>query len=147
MAQVSMTGKEYEDLLQAKHQYEELIGFLKKERKIKFTEDNIHTYSSGEFPTAQKFPDAITEALTLDMVSQLLHMDADEFGLWATTDHHFYDVKGREMNSWAQNRNIDLLELSPSLKERWDLVKAEVKAEIEEDAKDGEWSNCSDGSL
>lgn len=138
MAQVSMTGKEYEDLLQAKHQYEELIGFLKKERKIKFTEDNIHTYSSGEFTPSLKFPDTVQDLLAQDMVNQLLHMDADQFGLWTATDHHFYDVKGREMNSWAQDKNVDLLEFSPALKERWDLVKAEVKAEIEEAAKDGE---------
>ena len=138
MAQVAMTGKEYADLLRQVEQGSELIQYLKAERKVKFTEDNIHTYSSGEMPRAVRFPEWLQDLLVRDMVDQLLHKSAEEFSLWATTDHHFYDPKTRELNSWSQDATVDLLEVSPELKERWDLVKAEVKAEIEEDTKDGE---------
>lgn len=134
MAQVSMTGKEYADLLRQVEQGSELIRYLKAERKVKFTEDNIHTYSSGEFPGRRSYPEWLQDLLVRDMVDQLLHKSAEEFGLWATTDHHFYDTKTRELNSWSQDATVDLLEVSPELKERWDLVKAE----IEEDTKDGE---------
>lgn len=133
MAQVSMTGKEYADLLRQVEQGSELIRYLKAERKVKFTEDNIHTYSSGEFPSRMRYPEWLQDLLVRDMVDQLLHKSAEEFGLWSTTDHHFYDPKTRELNSWSQDATVDLLEVSPELKERWDLVKAEVKAEIEED--------------
>ena len=142
MAQVSMTGNEYAEMLRKIEQGAEIIRYLKAERKVKFTEDNILTYSSGEFPLNHTFPEWLQDMLVKDMVDQLLHMDADEFGLWATTDHHFYNTKTRELNSWSQDATVDLLEVSPELKERWDLVKAEVKAEIEEeieeDTKDGE---------
>lgn len=138
MAQVSMTGKEYADLLRQVEQGSELIRYLKAERKVKFTEDNIHTYSSGEFSGRMRYPEWLQDLLVRDMVDQLLHKSAEEFGLWATTDHHFYNPKTRELNSWSQDTTVDLLEVSPELKERWDLVKAEVKAEIEEDTKDGE---------
>lgn len=139
MAQVSMTGKEYADMLRQIEQGAEILRYLKAERKVKFTEDNIHTYSSGEFPSTSKFPDWLHEMLVKDMVDQLLHMDADEFGLWATTDHHFYSPKQRDFGSWGLEYGVDLLEVSPALKERWDLVKAEVKAEIEEGVQtDGE---------
>lgn len=132
MAQVSMTGKEYADLLRQVEQGSGLIRYLKAERKVKFTEDSIHAYSSGEFPLNHTFPEWLQDMLVKDMVDQLLHMDADEFGLWATTDHHFYSPKSREFVRWGHNESVDLLEASPALKERWDLVKAEVKAEIEE---------------
>jgi len=133
MAQVSMTGKEYADLLRQVEQGSELIRYFKAERKVKFTEDNIHTYSSGEFSSKTRYPEWLQDLLVHDMVDQLLHKSAEEFGLWATTDHHFYDTRTRELNSWSQDATVDLLEVSPELKERWDLVKAEVKAEIEED--------------
>jgi hypothetical protein len=139
MAQVSMTGNEYAEMLRKIEQGAEIIRYLKAERKVKFTEDNIRIYSSGEFPPSHTFPEWLQDTLVRDMVDQLLHMDADEFGLWATTDHHFYDVKGREMNSWVQDRNIDLLEVSPELNERRELIRAEVKTEIDEEVPtDGE---------
>lgn len=139
MAQVSMTGKEYADMLRQIEQGADIIRYLKAERKVKFTEDNICTYSSGEFPLSHTFPEWLQDMLVKDMVDQLLHMDADEFGLWATTDHHFYSPKSREFDGWGHNESVDLLEVSPALKERWDLVKAEVKAEIEEGVQtDGE---------
>jgi hypothetical protein len=138
MSQVSMTGKEYADLLRQVEQESELIRYLKAERKVKFTEDNIQTYSAGGFPGRMHYPEWLQDLLVRDMVDQLLHKSAEEFGLWATTDHHFYDTKTRELNSWSQDATVDLLEVSPELKERWDLVKAEVKAEIKEDTKDGE---------
>lgn len=133
MAQVSMTGEEYAELLAKIEQGAEIIRFLKEERKVKFTEDNIHTYSAGEFSVKSKFPESIHELLVRDMVDQLLHMSAEEFGLWATTDHHFYSPKQQEFNCWSQNYNVDILECSPALKERWDLAKAEIKDDIEED--------------
>lgn len=136
MAQVSMTGNEYAEMLRKIEQGAEVIRFLKEERKIKFTEDNIRTYSCGEFPNYNKFPDWVNDMLLQDMANQLLHMPAEEFSLWATTEHHYYNPKGRDMNSWCADGNFDLLEVSPELKERWDLVKAEVKADIEDDVEE-----------
>lgn len=133
MAQVTMTGKEYEDLLRVKHQYEDIIGFLEKERKVTFTPDNIGDYSAGDFHRSRVLPAAITDILVENMVEQLLDKSDEEFALWASTEHHYYDVHGCELNSWSQDATVDLLEVNPELKERWDLVKAEVKAEIEED--------------
>ena len=134
MAQVSMTGNEYAEMLREIAQGAEIIRHLMAERKVKFTKDNIHTYSSGGFPLSSTFPEWLQDMLVKDMVDQLLRKSAEEFGLWATTDHHFYDTKTRELNSWRRDTAVDLLEVSLELKERWDLVKAEVKA----DSKDGE---------
>ena len=138
MAQVSMAGNEYAEMLMDIAKGAEIIRHIVAERKVKFTKDNIHTYRSGEFPLSSTFPEWLQDLLVRDMVDQLLRKSAEEFGLWATTDHHFYDTKTRDLNSWSQDATVDLLEVSPELKERWDLVKAEIEEEIEEDTKDGE---------
>ena len=136
MTQVTMTGKEYEDLLRVKHQYEDIIGFLEKERKVTFTPDNTGNYIAGEFPLNHTFPEWLQDMLVEDMVDQLLYMDADGFGLWATTDHHFYSPKSREFDEWGLNESVDLLEVSPALKERWDTFKAAAEAKKAEEEKD-----------
>lgn len=135
MTQVTMTGKEYEDLLRVKHQYEDIIGFLKKERKVTFTPDNIGNYSAGDFHRSSALPAAITDILVEDMVEQLLDKSDEEFALWASTEYHYYDVRGCELNSWSREKNVDLLEYSSELRFRRDTFKAaaEAKAEIEED--------------
>lgn len=137
MAQVSMTGKEFEELLQHKNRFLELLAFLKEERKVRFTPESTHNYTSGDFPSPQKFPGFINELLTQDMVEQLLRKDPDEFEIWARTDHYYYNIKDRELNGWTQDRNVNLLEIAPALKERWNLFQEGSKAE-QEDGKDGE---------
>ena len=138
MAQVTMTGKEYADLLRQVEQGAEIIRFLKEERKIKFTEDNIRTYSAGEFPNRSKFPEELQDFLVQDMVQQLLHKQSEEFSLWALTDCHYYNPKSRDMTSWSQDDSFDLLEYSPALKERWDLARTEYHSGNKEDNEDGE---------
>jgi hypothetical protein len=137
MAQVSMTGKEFEEFLQYKNHFLELLAFLKEERKVRFTPESTHNYTSGDFPSPQKFPEFINELLTQDMVEQLLCKDSDEFAIWARTGHHYYNIKDRELNGWTQDRNVNLLEVSPVLKERWNLFQEGSEAE-QEDGKDGE---------
>lgn len=150
MATVTMTGDEYNKMLRKIDQGAEIIQFLKAERKVKFAKDNINAYSSGKFPSLYKFPDWLQDNLIQDMVSQLLHMNAEEFGLWANTDHHYYSPKQRDFCSWNNEGNVDLLEYSQALKERWNLVKTSevvedeeanavpVHAPITEDVDDGE---------
>lgn len=135
MTQVTMTGKEYEDLLRVKYQYEDIIGFLEKERKVTFTPDNIDNYHAGDFHRSSVLPAAITDILVENMVEQLLDKSDEEFALWASTEHHYYDVRGCELNSWLQEKSVDLLEYSSALRFRWDTFKAaaEAKAKIEED--------------
>ena len=136
MAQVTMTGKEYEDLLWVKRQYEDLIGFLEKERKVTFTPDNIGNYSAGDFRRSRVLPAAITDILVENMVEQLLDKSDEEFALWASTEHHYYDVRGCELNSWSQEKNVDLLEYSSELRFRWDTFKAAAEAKKAEEEKD-----------
>lgn len=136
MAQVTMSSEEYIAMLRQIEQGADIIRYLKAERKVKFAEDNIRTYSSGEFPLNHTFPEWLQDMLVKDMVDQLLHMDADEFGLWATTDHHFYSPRSREFDGWGHNESVDLLEVSPALKERWDLVKAAAEVKKAEEEKD-----------
>ena len=136
MAQVTMTGKEYEDLLWVKRQYEDLIGFLEKERKVTFTPDNIGSYSAGDFHRSRVLPAAITDILVENMVKQLLDKSDEEFALWASTEHHYYDVRGCELNSWSQEKNVDLLEYSSELRFRWDTFKAAAEAKKAEEEKD-----------
>ena len=136
MAQVTMTGNEYAEMLRKIEQGAEIIRFLKTERKVKFTEGNIRTYSSGKFPLSHTFPEWLQDILVKDMVDQLLHMDADEFGLWATTNHHFYHPKSREFDGWDHDENVDLLEYSSELKFRWDTFKAAAEAKKAEEEKD-----------
>jgi hypothetical protein len=138
MAQVTMTGNEYAEMLRKIEQGAEIIRLLKEERKIKFTEDNIRTYSAGEFPNRSKFPEGLQDLLVQDMVNQLLHMSAEEFSLWALTDCYFYNPKSRDMDSWLQDDKVNLLEISPELKERWDLARTEYHSGNKEDNEDGE---------
>lgn len=138
MAQVSMTGNEYAEMCRKIDQGAEVIRHLKMERKITINEDNISTYSAGEFLNSPTYPEWLQEMLAQDMVQQLLKLPSEQFALWATTDHIHYNVKGRELDSWSGSDKVNLLELSPELNERRELIRAEVKAEIEEDNKDGE---------
>ena len=136
MTQVTMTGKEYEDLLRVKHQYEDIIRFLEKERKVTFTPDNIGDYRAGDFHRSKVLPTAITDTLVEDMVEQLLDKSDEEFALWASTEHHYYDVYGCELNSWSREKNVDLLKYSSGLKFRWDTFKAAAEAKKAEEEKD-----------
>ena len=138
MTQVTMTGKEYEDLLRVKHQYEDIIGFLKKERKVTFTPDNIGDYNAGDFHRSSVLPADITDILVENMVEQLLDKSDEEFALWASTEHHYYDVYGCELNSWLQRKSVDLLEYSSELRSRWDTFKAAAEAKKAEEDTDNE---------
>lgn len=139
MAQVSMTGNEYAEMLRKIEQGAEIIRHLKMERRITLKEDNIRTYSAGEFPNSPTFPDWLQEMLAQDMVQQLLKLPSEQFALWAMSEHIYYNVKGRELASWTGSDRVNLLELSPELNERRELIRAEVKAEIDEEVPtDGE---------
>lgn len=136
MAQVSMTGNEYEYLLWVKLQYEDIIGFLKKERKVTFTLDNTDNYIAGDFHRSNALPTVITDILVEDMVEQLLDKSDEEFALWASTENHYYDVYGCELNYWSRENNVDLLKCSSELKFRWDTFKAAAEAKKAEEEKD-----------
>lgn len=127
MATVTMSGKEYQELLNQKEMAaEELIRHLKASQQVRFKQDKGNVFGSGEFPDIHKFPDWLQELLLHDMVQQLLLLPAEEFEHWVATDQHFYSPKHRNFSAYTAYYNTDLLLIDSTLKERWDLIKSEM---------------------
>ena len=120
MAQVTMTGNEYAELLHKEQQLTELLSMMRRERKVRIPEGAVHTYSVGEFPEVSEYPTWLKQHLVDDMVTWLRNLPEDEFIRWACTDNRYYDVMGRCLQSYGSGNHIVDLWERPGLR---DLVK------------------------
>jgi hypothetical protein len=143
MATVTMTGKEFQEMLRQQEMADELVRHIKASQQVHFPEKPSF-YGVGKFAELNKFPDWLHNLLVRDMVQQLLHLPAEEFERWVATGQCYYAPKLRNFYSYDLEYNVNLLEYDAVLKERWDLVKAELNRK-EEEANVG--SDSSDGSL
>lgn len=143
MATVTMTGKEFQEMLRQQEIADELVRHIKASQQVHFPEEPSF-YGAGKFAELNKFPDWLHNLLVRDMVQQLLHLPAEEFERWVATGQCHYAPKLRSFCSYALEYNVNLLECDAVLKERWDLAKAELNRK-EEEANVG--SDSSDGSL
>lgn len=132
MAQVTMTGEEYQEFLGHRDRYAELLRHIKASQQVRFKKGAENIFGSGEFADIPKYPEWLQELLLRDMVQQLLLLPAEEFEHWVATDKHFYSPKHRNFSSYSVHYNTDLLLLDPMLKERWDLIKGEMEKNKEE---------------
>lgn len=144
MAQVTMTGVEYAELLTKERKLEELMELLKADRKFSVPESSVYTYSAGEFGRSFKFPMWAEYELLKDMEHQLVEMSEVEFARLVKAGMSYYKPVDKEFRQ-AVYRNdgyTDMCEFSKQVKVRWDSIKRRLDAgelvDEEEEAKDGE---------
>lgn len=132
MATVTMTGKEYQELLSQQAVMDELVRHIKASQQVRFPDESIFSYSLGKFAVSDKYPEWLHNLLVRDMVQQLLLLPAEEFERWVVSNQCYYAPKLRHFYSYAAEYSVNLLEYDATLKERWDLIKGEMEKNKEE---------------
>ena len=132
MAQVTMNGIEYKDLLMKEAQLQELINYICSHHKFSFPEGSHGTWSCGQWKEPKQMPEWLEDMLITSMISQLIMMPKDEFRRVVETNCRYYNVKERTMSCEKWGGQIDLVEYSPAFKKEWDLMQEEIDAEQEE---------------
>lgn len=144
MATVTMTGKEYQELLSQQALMDELVRHIKASQQVRFPDEPSYSFGTGKFAVSDKYPDWLHNLLVRDMVQQLLLLPAEEFERWVASSQCYYAPKLRNFCSYSLEYNVNLLEYDATLRERWDLARAELNRK-EEEANVG--SDSTDGSL
>lgn len=144
MAQVTMTGVEYAELLTKERKLEELMDHLKADRKFSVPESSVHSYSTGEFERSSKFPMWAEYELLKDMEHQLVEMSEVEFARLVKADMTYYKPMDKEFRQdiYRNEGYTNMCEFSKLVKTRWDSIKRRLDAgelvDEEEEARDGE---------
>lgn len=131
MAQVTMEGREYADMLKTGFERDDLLNIFKQAQRVSFTEESLRSYSAGEFKDME-YPTWVQDALILDMEAQLNGKSDEEFALWVKSDKPVYRYKSREfVDSRYHDDDVDMLSFSKQLRVRWDRIKAAMAAVVE----------------
>lgn len=131
MAQVTMNGIEYKDLMRKEDQLHELINYLMAQRKFSCPEGSVNTYSCGKWKNEAVMPLWLKDMYVTALLSQLIMKSPEELGRIVKADCHYYDVADCSLYSNAWNDSVDLLEYSPQFKEIWENTKKALEAEEE----------------
>lgn len=134
MAQVTMNGLEYKDLMQKADQLHELINCLMAQRKFSCPEESVHTYSCGQWKNEAVLPPWLKDMYITALLSQLIVKSPEEFKRIVKADCHYYSVEDCSLNSNRWRDAVDLLEYSSQFKELWEDAKRELEAEEEDKA-------------
>lgn len=131
MAQVTMNGIEYKDLMRKEDQLHELINYLTAQRRLTVPEDSVLTYACGTWKNEAVMPLWLKDMFVTALLSQLIMMSPEELGRIVKGNFHYYDVAGRNLYNNAWDDAVDLLEYSPQFKEIWENTKKALEAEEE----------------
>lgn len=134
MAQVTMDGLEYKDLMQKVDQLHELINYLMGQRKFSCPEESVDIFSCGSWTAESTMPRWLKNAYVTSLLSQLIGKSPEEFKRIVKADCHYYSVEDCSLycNHWRDS--VDLLEYSSQFKELWEDAKRELEAEEEDKA-------------
>lgn len=124
MAQVTMNGKEYEDLITARNKYYDLVERLVSERRVHFSSKNEASYWDGDWPSSEGFPDWMNDYLVSSMENWLLSLPKDEFTIWYNKGSFFYNPVDKRFTDWPNNdKAVNLVEHSPYIRERCEIIE------------------------
>lgn len=123
MAQVTMTGKEYADLLNAENRYLDLMSKLTNDRKVHFNNREDMSYWDGDWPDVQKYPNWALDFMYSSMESWLLNLPEDEFTRWVKKGNFVYDPVGKRFSSWETDNGIDMRKYSSLIDKRCQVIE------------------------
>lgn len=133
MAQVTMSGIEYKDLMQKEDQLHELINYLMAQRKFSCPEDSVSTYSCGQWKNEAVMPQWLKNMYVTSLLSQLIMKSPEELKRLVKADCHYYSVDDCSMYSNQWSDSVDLLEFNPQFRKIWEDLKKELEAEEEDE--------------
>jgi hypothetical protein len=136
MAQVTMTGLEYIELMRKADQLEELINWFCKATQVRFPEDSIKSYTAGEFPEYVSLPKWLDEARINYMAGWLCDLPEDEFIRWIESGMRYLDLQ--EMSFARHNfgdHYVDLWE-HPKLRKVVEMVQKNLNEDKEDEQDD-----------
>ena len=131
MAQVTMNGLEYKDLMQKADQLHELINYLMGQRKFSCPEESVNTYSCGQWKNAAVLPPWLKDMYITALLSQLIALPHEELERIVKADCHYYSVENCSLYSNHWRDSVDLLEYNPQFKTIWENTKKALEAEEE----------------
>ena len=132
MAQVTMSGIEYKDLMQKEDQLHELINYLMAQRKFSCPEDSVSTYSCGQWKNEATMPQWLKNMYITSLLSQLIMKSPEELKRLVKADCHYYSVDDCSMYSNQWSDSVDLLEFNPQFRKIWEDLKKDLEAEEED---------------
>lgn len=134
MAQVTMDGLEYKDLMQRMDRLNELINYLMGQRRFSCPEESDNRFSCGSWTAESTMPQWLKNMYVTSLLSQLIAKSPEEFKRIVKTDCHYYSVEDCSLYSNHWSDSVDLLEYSSQFKELWEDAKRELEAEEEDKA-------------
>lgn len=135
MAQVTMSGIEFKDLMRKEDQLNELVNYLMAQRKFSCPEGSVNTYSCGQWKNEAVMPLWLKDMYVTALLSQLIMKSPEELSRIVKADCHYYAIESCSLYSNQWDDSVDLLEYSPQFKEIWENTKKALEAE-EEDEED-----------
>lgn len=135
MATVTMTGKEYFELMAQAEQGRELVEAIIKQNQVHFNE-TTGRYCSCEWPNEDKRPEWLQQRLVDDMVDQLMNMSDEEFSQWAKTKEIYYHPVRKAFDGWQGDGRYDLLKANEHLKCRYEAYWDEINGKEESEETD-----------
>lgn len=131
MATVTMTGKEYEDMLNMKARYEELMFFMVGARFPKISDkdesDKWHIQETGNF--LGECPSWLKRDVKAAVTNYVNLLSERQFKHLVEQDWLYYDAHAGEFCGYERNQSIIYLYDDPEFKARWDEVVKEVNAD------------------
>lgn len=131
MAQVTMNGIEYKDLMRKENQLHELINYLTAQRKFSCPEDSVSTYSCGQWKNEAVLPPWLKDMYITALLSQLIALPSEELERIVKADCHYYAIESCHLYSNPWDDAVDLLECNPQFKTIWENTKKALEAEEE----------------
>lgn len=127
MAQVTMTGKEYEEFLAVKNRYEELMFLMVGARfpKISEKEEDDKWYLQQTFNYRDIYPKWVLDTIKPAIINYVHTLNEVQFKNLVKHDLHHYDPHAGEFTTYMRNdATVDILE-DYAVYARWNSVKGE----------------------
>lgn len=131
MAQVTMTGVEFRNMLKMEEEREELINYLMSQRRFSCPEESVNTYSCGQWKNEAVLPPWLKDMYITALLSQLIALPHEELERIVKADCHYYAVENCYLYSNPWDNAVDLLEYNPQFKTIWENTKKALEAEEE----------------
>ena len=131
MAQVTMTGKEYEDLLLIRQRYEELMFLLIGGRFPKVSNDpEAEGWKIQDgVGIGSLYPKWLVEKIAPVVVNYVSTFSQEQFNNLVKEDRHYYDaVDGSFCSYECNSATVDLMK-DLGFKARWNNAKKEMETD------------------
>lgn len=122
MAQVTMSGHEYETLLKGTARLGSVEKWLIELSTFEFPSDEFNSWGIGKAPSVEdiRIPEWVEDLMVYCATKSLLTLDNAKFREVVEERAHYYTPFSTHLTTYG---GIDLLKRDPDLKARWDMVQ------------------------